>query len=116
MSDVTTLPVHGEVFLDARGDDRSLRVNWHQQAGPEGLLVLSLWREGTCVGTFRMRARDVPLMCDVLARGTEQGQTGAHTYASSAEPYSTGYAPSPFPAHRRSADPPNAAGAGSRSA
>ncbi|GAB3405023.1 hypothetical protein [Flindersiella endophytica] len=68
MSDVTTLPTHGEVFLDARGGDRSLRISWHHES-PDGVVVLSLWRSGLCVGSFRLRSREVPLLIDALARG-----------------------------------------------
>lgn len=69
MSDVTTLPTHGEVFLDARGGDRSMRLSWHHETGPDGVVVLSLWRSGLCVGSFRLRSREVPLLIDALARG-----------------------------------------------
>lgn len=66
MGDVTTLPVHGEAFLDDRGDDRTLRVSWH---GESSVVVLSLWRHEFCVGTFRLRAVDVPAMLAVLSAG-----------------------------------------------
>lgn len=102
MSDVTTLPVRGEVFLDARGDDRTLRVNWHPDAGAGGLVVLSIWREGTCVGSFRLRTRDVPLLVDVLARGIGLFPTVPGSADLPGQDY-------PFA-------PPNAAGAGNRSA
>ena len=46
------VPRAREVFLDPRGDDRSLRVTWHQEAQ---LVVLSLWRDNVCAGTFRLR-------------------------------------------------------------
>ena len=57
------LPPTGEVFLDARGDDRALRVSWHAEAD---VIVLSLWRDGTCTGSFRLCAQDVPALVDVL--------------------------------------------------
>jgi hypothetical protein len=57
------LPSTGEVFLDARGDGRSLRVSWHPEAD---LMVLSLWREQTCAGTFRLRVDEVPALVEVL--------------------------------------------------
>lgn len=66
MGDVPTLPVHGEAFLDARGDDRALRVSWHLESS---VVVLSLWRHEFCVGTFRLRAADVPAMISVLSAG-----------------------------------------------
>lgn len=105
MSDVSALPVHGEVFVDARGGDRMLRVNWHRAAGPDGLVVLSLWRGETCVGSFRLRARDVPLLVDVLARGVEP------VLATQA-----GMQPGQFPPYDDLLGPPNATGAGNLSA
>jgi hypothetical protein len=60
------LPVAGEVFLDARGDGRALRVSWHPEAD---LVVLSLWREEICAGTFRLQIDEVPELIDVLRGG-----------------------------------------------
>jgi hypothetical protein len=60
------LPSTGEVFLDARGDGRSLRVSWHPEAD---MVVLSLWREETCAGTFRLRIDEVPDLIEVLRGG-----------------------------------------------
>jgi len=60
---VSTLPVTGEVFLDARGSERALRVSWHAEAD---VVVLSLWRQGTCTGTFRLPAEDVPDLIEAL--------------------------------------------------
>ncbi|MGI8578789.1 MAG: hypothetical protein ACR2KG_12965 [Nocardioidaceae bacterium] len=57
---------HGEVFLDTRGDDRALRLRWHRDAG---LVVLSLWRDGMCVGTFRLARADVDDFVDALVDG-----------------------------------------------
>ena len=52
------LPETGQIFLDARGGDRALRVSWHAEAG---LVVLSLWRDNVCSGLVpagrRRRAR-----------------------------------------------------------
>jgi hypothetical protein len=62
------LPATGEVFLDARGTDRSLRVTWHREAG---VVVLSLWRERTCAGTFRLAISEVPTLIAVLRAGLE---------------------------------------------
>jgi len=91
-SDVTTLPVHGEVFLDARGGDRSMRVSWHYdteyETNSNGVVVLSLWRSGLCVGSFRMRPAEVAMLIDTLQRGLGTAwptpapppQTGAYAY------------------------------------
>ena len=62
------LPATGEVFLDARGTGRVLRVSWHTEAG---LVVLSLWKGGTCAGSFRLDIEDVPDLVDVLRAGLQ---------------------------------------------
>jgi hypothetical protein len=68
----------GEVFLDARGNGRALRLTWHHEVD---LVVLSLWREDFCVGTFRLSAEDVNAFIDALvdgirdAPGTQTPQT-----------------------------------------
>lgn len=67
MQSPSPLPAVGEVFLDARGGgSRALRVSWHSEAG---VVVLSLWREGTCAGSFRLAIDDVPDLIEVLRRG-----------------------------------------------
>ena len=62
----------GSVFLDARGDGRALRVTWHPEAG---VVVLSLWRENVCAGSFRVATEDVPVLIASLRSGL------AETYA-----------------------------------
>lgn len=61
-----TLPAHGGVFYDARGEARTLRVNWH---GDERLVVLSIWRGSECTGTFRLPAADLPDLLRALTDG-----------------------------------------------
>ncbi len=56
----------GEMFLDARGDGRAMRLSWHPEAD---IVVLSLWRESTCAGTFRMPQGDVGAFIDALVDG-----------------------------------------------
>ena len=58
------------VFLDGRGDDRALRLSWHTEpdAGAD-LVVLSMWRENVCVGTFRLAAEEVPAVIAFLSSG-----------------------------------------------
>lgn len=68
------LPRTGSVFLDPRGDGRALRVSWHHDdggpgAGGAGLVVLSLWRDNVCSGSFRLAAEDVAELIAVLAAG-----------------------------------------------
>ena len=60
------LPRIGAVFLDPRGEDRSMRVSWHAESD---VVVLSLWRDNLCVGTFRLAVEEVPDLIDVLGRG-----------------------------------------------
>ena len=66
MHPVRPLPTAGEVFLDARGSDRALRVSWHAEVD---VIVLSLWHGGTCTGSFRLPAEDVPDLIDALREG-----------------------------------------------
>jgi len=58
--------VRGEVFLDARGRGRALRLSWHPEAD---VVVLSLWRDQVCAGTFRMPHADVAAFIDALVDG-----------------------------------------------
>ncbi|MFD2077909.1 hypothetical protein SAMN05421678_10879 [Actinopolymorpha cephalotaxi] len=138
MSDVTPLPVHGEVFLDVRGDDRTLRVNRHPQVGADGLVVLSLWRDDTCVGSFRLRPHDAHLLSDILAGGARSLSYGSHGNADDTDTddaddadtqtivrvgsadrgrHDAPYLSRAYPTHRGSSvRPPNAGGLGSRSA
>ncbi|GAA3447971.1 hypothetical protein Pve01_71080 [Planomonospora venezuelensis] len=58
------MPSFGEVFFDERGQERVLRVTWH-----EGTLVLSLWRGEMCTASFRMPMDDVGRLVDTLDEG-----------------------------------------------
>jgi hypothetical protein len=69
MAGVHPLPTHGGVFLDDRGEERSLRVTWHHDHGFDGIVVLSLWRGGECVGTFRLEADEVEGLVAALRSG-----------------------------------------------
>ncbi|NUS49865.1 MAG: hypothetical protein HOQ22_02350 [Nocardioidaceae bacterium] len=60
---VSPLPATGEVFLDARGPERALRVTWHPEAD---VVVLSLWSGGVCTGTFRLPFDEVPDLVEAL--------------------------------------------------
>jgi hypothetical protein len=57
---------HGEVFLDARGNGRAMRLTWHHEVD---LVVLSLWRDDVCAGTFRLSSEDVNTFIDALVDG-----------------------------------------------
>jgi hypothetical protein len=72
---VRPLPETGSVFLDDRGGDRALRVTWHPEAG---LVVLSLWRENVCAGSFRVRADEVGALIAALSAGLAPAHAPAH--------------------------------------
>ena len=63
------LPRTGSVFIDARGGDRALRVSWHHESG---LVVLSLWRDNLCAGSFRLAVDEVPGLIEMLRTGLAQ--------------------------------------------
>jgi hypothetical protein len=51
-----------DMFLDERG--AGLRVTWHPE---RDLVVLSVWQDDSCVGTFRLPVQDVPRLSGLLA-------------------------------------------------
>jgi hypothetical protein len=51
-----------DLFLDERGT--GLRVTWHPE---RDLVVLSVWQDNSCVGTFRMPVQDIPRLSGLLA-------------------------------------------------
>ena len=66
MTVVRPLPETGSIFLDARGGARALRATWHHESG---LVVLSLWRDNVCAGSFRLAIDEVPELIDMLRAG-----------------------------------------------
>jgi hypothetical protein len=104
MGEVLPLPSRGEVFLDPRGEGRSLRVSWHRDANT---LVLSLWQLGQCRATFRVPTEDVPDLVRALVSGLSDGlleqRTGQRQPAPA--PTATGAAPAPAPAEQRATPP-----------
>lgn len=62
------LPLTGSIFFDSRGDDRALRVSWHHDVD---LVVVSLWRDNLCAGSFRLTVEEVPALIDLLRRGLD---------------------------------------------
>ncbi|WP_204047551.1 hypothetical protein [Microbispora siamensis] len=100
MSEVVPLPSFGEVFFDARGQDRVLRVTWH-----DGTLVLSLWRGEMCTASFRMPMNDVGRLIDTLDEGFaeaggEEQDAGTGPFPQQGMPGQEGYAPQEaYPAH-----------------
>ena len=82
MSAVRPLPETGSIYLDARGGDRALRVTWHHESG---LVVLSLWRENVCAGSFRLAIDDVPALIDLLREGLVRSYESARDRLGTAE-------------------------------
>jgi hypothetical protein len=62
VTNVQGLPTRRDVFVDQRG--AGLRVTWHPE---RDLVVLSVWHDQSCVGTFRMAIQDVPRLSGLLA-------------------------------------------------
>ncbi len=69
MSTARPLPETGSIFLDARGGDRAMRVSWHQESE---MVVLSLWRDNVCTGSFRLAIDEVPELIDLLRAGLDR--------------------------------------------
>ena len=74
MQAATPLPRSGAIYLDARRGDRALRVSWHHD---DGLVVLSLWRENVCTGTFRLTVDEVPDLIEMLRAGLDSAYDNA---------------------------------------
>lgn len=45
-----------------------MRVTWHHE---QQVVVLSLWRDNVCAGTFRLGADEVPDLITALRRGLD---------------------------------------------
>jgi hypothetical protein len=60
------LPTQGEVFDDVRGQGRTMRVSWH---GPDAVVVISMWHESECTGSFRLPVSDLPDLLRALTDG-----------------------------------------------
>ena len=76
MATARPLPETGSVFLDTRDHGRALRVSWHPEAD---VVVLSLWRDNVCAGSFRLAVDDVPDFIEVLRTGLDRAYAVAMT-------------------------------------
>jgi hypothetical protein len=75
-------PLETSVLIDARGSGRAMRVTWHHEAGDAGLVVLSLWHDEVCVGSFRLEATDGPGLVTTLVDGLAATRTGTARFVS----------------------------------
>jgi hypothetical protein len=64
MGEVFPMPAVGDLFTDMRGGDRRMRVSYHEE---RGVVVVSLWADTVCRGTFQLGARDVSRLVEVLS-------------------------------------------------
>lgn len=64
MGEVLPMPTVGDVFRDVRGDDRTMRVSYHQD---RGVVVVSLWANAVCRGSFRLAADDAGRLAAILS-------------------------------------------------
>lgn len=71
---VTPLPRAGETYDDLRGEGRRLRVAWHTE---REVVVLSLWRDNVCTGTFQLTAADAADLVDVLGAAEDASYPAA---------------------------------------
>ncbi|MEZ5094721.1 MAG: hypothetical protein R2731_00420 [Nocardioides sp.] len=74
MQPTRPLPASGSVLIDTRGGGRALRVSWHPE---NDVVVLSLWRENLCVGSFRLWADEIPALVAALQAGLPLPQAHA---------------------------------------
>jgi hypothetical protein len=60
---------HGPWIADQRGEGRAVRVTSHVESG---FLVLSTWKEDTCVSTVRLLPDEAASLIAGLAQGLGQ--------------------------------------------
>lgn len=76
MATARPLPTTGSVFLDTRDHGRALRLSWHPEAD---VVVLSLWRDNVCAGSFRLAVHEVPDFIEVLRTGLDKAYDDARS-------------------------------------
>ncbi|MEU8230092.1 hypothetical protein AB0C12_10870 [Actinoplanes sp. NPDC048967] len=90
MGEVLPMPTVGDVFQDVRGDDRTMRVSYHQD---RGVMVVSLWAGPVCRGSFRLAAEEIGRLAALLSDIVSS--TGTPEEATVVAEASTRTAPSP---------------------
>jgi hypothetical protein len=63
MGEVLPMPAFGDLFTDVRGDDRTMRISYHED---RGVVVLSLWAGTLCRGSFRLATEDLGDLIGIL--------------------------------------------------
>jgi hypothetical protein len=58
------MPRVGDVFADVRDDGRTMRISCHED---QGTVVVSLWHNSLCRGSFRLAADDLGRFISALA-------------------------------------------------
>jgi hypothetical protein len=76
MEPVSPLPTQGAVFFDPRDEGRVMRLSFHDDLGA---FVVSLWRDDSCLGTFRLAADEAPRLIHTMvgALVATDGQSGS---------------------------------------
>lgn len=95
MGEVLPMPAVGDVFRDVRGDDRTMRVSYHQD---REVVVVSLWAGAACRGSFRLAADDAGRLVALLSGiVSPAGATGTPDDTSIQEGAETNAAAAPSP-------------------
>jgi hypothetical protein len=63
MADILPFPRLGELFIDVRGEDRTMRVSLHPD---RGVVVVSLWAGTTCRASFQLPLTEAVRLSEVL--------------------------------------------------
>ncbi len=92
MGEVLPMPTVGDVFHDVRGDDRTMRVSYHQD---RGVFIVSLWAGAVCRGSFRLAADDVGRLTTLLSDVEPPHDTGSAAGAETTAAASRQPAPTP---------------------
>jgi hypothetical protein len=63
MADLLPFPRTGELFVDVRGEERTMRVSLHPE---RGLAVFSIWSGLTCRASFQLPLDEAIKLSEVL--------------------------------------------------
>ena len=80
LADVVRLPPVpriGDLFIDARGDTRTMRVSLHPE---RDIAVLSLWAGNTCRASFQLTLTDAARLSDLLRPAEADPTEDDHLY------------------------------------